>query len=70
MPFDFALVPLNFKAFFKSICNVIKQNESEVKKKKKKRRFLVFWHFLSFFDFLWGYYLGFNLVKTPQRLSI
>ena len=36
MPFDFALVPLNFKAFFKSICNVIKQNESEVKKKKKK----------------------------------
>ena len=38
-------------------CDGIKQNESEVKK----------YDFFS--HFLLGYDLGFNLVKTPQRLG-
>ena len=39
-----------------NICDAIKQNESEVEK-------------YDFCHFLLGYYLGFNLVKTPQRLG-
>ena len=37
------------------VCDAIKQNESEVEK----------YNFLFFWDFLLGYCLGFNLVKTP-----
>ena len=42
------------------MCDVIKQNESEVEK----------YDFLFFFcHFLFGYCLGFSLLKTPQRLG-
>ena len=46
---------------YKFICDAIKQNESEVEKYDFYK--LAFWHFLL------GYCLGFNLLKTPQRLG-
>ena len=45
---------------FTNICDVIKQNESEV----EKHDFLFIWHFLL------EHCLGFNLVKTPHRLTL
>ena len=50
-----ALCKVKKKENEKIICDEIKQNESEVKKYE--------------FGFLLGYCLGFNLVKTPQRLG-
>ena len=45
-----------------SICDAIKQNESEVEK-------IDFFFLLFFWHFLLGYCLGFNLVKPPQRFG-
>ena len=55
-------VPLKYiqlYIFEHEICDTIKQNESEVGK----------YDFCFLGHFLFGYCVGFNLVKTPQRLG-